>query len=132
MYKQCWHVKQTNDNVNGKNGFYTNVKFSIDKQDFHNLLSGSKYQPNHDFGFVTLDITPAWPEDMGEYKCVAVNKWGMDETVGSISVNPSPVTGEPPKFVTQLERPSTYAVCVSAKFFCSCFTPVTGITVCTF
>ncbi|XP_014664087.1 PREDICTED: titin-like [Priapulus caudatus] len=69
------------------------------------LISGTKYIPKYDFGLVELDITQTWPEDVGEYKCVAVNKWGMDETAGGLNVKPSPERGEPPKFTTQLQRP---------------------------
>lgn len=72
-----------------------------------NAFLGTKYRPNYDFGLVQLDIVPTWADDEADYTCVAVNRYGRDETTGGLNVAPAPDKGEPPKFITQLERPST-------------------------
>lgn len=48
------------------------------------LQLGSRIKTTHDFGFVTLDITGAIPEDAGVYMCKAFNNAG--EAVSSISM----------------------------------------------
>lgn len=41
------------------------------------LKSGSKFQMNHDFGYATLDVLYAFPEDAGVYTCQVSNKQGQ-------------------------------------------------------
>lgn len=67
--------------------------------------TGSRFVTEYDVGMVKVDISPAWPEDIGEYKCVATNRWGTDETIGTVNIIPAEEKGEPPKFVTQLPSP---------------------------
>lgn len=38
------------------------------------LKTGSRVKTINDFGFVILEILPAYPEDSGEYTCRAINK----------------------------------------------------------
>lgn len=80
-----------------------------------NYISGTKFKTNYDFGLVQLDVAPCWPEDIGDYKSVATNKWGRDETVGGLNVEPAPEKGVPPTFITQLPTPSMFIF-----MFCFC------------
>ncbi|XP_063986913.1 titin isoform X6 [Diachasmimorpha longicaudata] len=48
------------------------------------LKMGSRFHMNHDFGFVTLDISSVISEDSGVYSCKAINNSG--EAVSSISL----------------------------------------------
>lgn len=48
--------------------------------------AGSKYNFNNDFGFVTMDVSNANPEDSGIYTCRARNAKGEAVTTGSLKV----------------------------------------------
>ncbi|CAB3397921.1 unnamed protein product [Caenorhabditis bovis] len=41
------------------------------------VLLGRRFKSTHDFGFVSLDVLYALPDDTGEYTCVATNKYGQ-------------------------------------------------------
>lgn len=68
---------------------------------------GARCTTYYDFGLVWMNIAPAWPEDEAEYTCVAINKWGQDQTTGKLHIEPIQEVGEPPKFVTQLPSPGS-------------------------
>jgi titin len=53
------------------------------------IKAGHRFRTTHDFGFVSLDILYAYPEDTGTYMCKAVNRLG--EAVNTCSVE---VTGK--------------------------------------
>ncbi len=53
------------------------------------IKTGHRFRTTHDFGYVSLDILYAYPEDTGTYMCKAVNKLG--EAVNTCSVE---VTGK--------------------------------------
>lgn len=48
------------------------------------LPSGSRFKSNYDFGYVSLDIKEAYPEDSGIYTCKATNSKGQAATTGSL------------------------------------------------
>ena len=48
---------------------------------------GSRFRTTHDFGYVALDIMPAYGEDSGTYMCKAINKLGEAVNTGNISVS---------------------------------------------
>uniref|UniRef100_F1KPJ7 Titin n=1 Tax=Ascaris suum TaxID=6253 RepID=F1KPJ7_ASCSU len=54
------------------------------------LPEASRFKPSFEFGFVTLDIIYAYPEDNGVYECVVVNDKGEARTKTSINVVPKP------------------------------------------
>lgn len=54
------------------------------------LLSGHRFRPLHDFGFVGLDILYTYPEDNGIYMCKATNKFGSDSTQTQLQCFGSP------------------------------------------
>lgn len=46
---------------------------------YHNgqpLANGHRFRKTHDFGYVALDILYVFPEDTGEWTCVARNRLG--------------------------------------------------------
>ena len=51
------------------------------------IKTGHRFRTTHDFGFVSLDILYAYPEDTGTYMCKAVNRLG--EAVNTCSVEVS-------------------------------------------
>jgi len=68
---------------------------------YHNgkpLISGSRYIATHDFGFVSLDILYVYPEDAGEYACIAKSQHGLDITRTTIKIRGKPTLN----FQTQL------------------------------
>ena len=48
---------------------------------------GSRFRTTHDFGYVALDITPAYAEDSGTYMCKATNKLGEAVNTGNVNVS---------------------------------------------
>ena len=48
---------------------------------------GSRFRTTHDFGYVALDITPAYAEDSGTYMCKASNKLGEAVNTGNVGVS---------------------------------------------
>ena len=48
---------------------------------------GSRFRTTHDFGYVALDITPAYSEDSGTYMCKASNKLGEAVNTGNVGVS---------------------------------------------
>jgi titin len=57
---------------------------------FHNgnpVGHSNRYKMATDFGFVVLEISPAEPQDSGEWKVVATNDYGSDEVTTQISVS---------------------------------------------
>jgi titin len=55
---------------------------------FHNgklLSTGHRFRTNYDFGFVSMDIMYAYPEDSGDYECRATNSLGSDSTRAKVS-----------------------------------------------
>uniref|UniRef100_A0A915PRJ2 Ig-like domain-containing protein n=1 Tax=Setaria digitata TaxID=48799 RepID=A0A915PRJ2_9BILA len=54
------------------------------------LPEASRFKPSCEFGFVTLDILYALPEDNGVYECVVVNDKGEASTKTRITVLPKP------------------------------------------
>uniref|UniRef100_A0A1I8A3Q6 Titin n=1 Tax=Steinernema glaseri TaxID=37863 RepID=A0A1I8A3Q6_9BILA len=52
------------------------------------LPEASRFKTNFEFGFVTLDILYAYPEDNGEYELVAFNDKGQASTKSHVSVLP--------------------------------------------
>ena len=48
---------------------------------------GSRFRTTHDFGYVALDIVPAYAEDSGTYMCKASNKLGEAVNTGNVSVS---------------------------------------------
>ncbi|VDK45179.1 unnamed protein product [Anisakis simplex] len=54
------------------------------------LPEASRFKPSLEFGFVTLDILYAYPEDNGVYECVVVNDKGETRTKTTINVVPKP------------------------------------------
>ncbi|CAG2164046.1 unnamed protein product [Oppiella nova] len=60
---------------------------------FHNgepLRSGHRHKAIHDFGFVSLDILSAYPEDSGEYICRAKSPKGETEIRAMVKVKARP------------------------------------------
>ncbi|MFH4979231.1 hypothetical protein AB6A40_005940, partial [Gnathostoma spinigerum] len=56
---------------------------------YHNgqpLSNGHRFRTTHDFGYISLDILYAFPEDSGEWTCVAINELGEARTTSSFSV----------------------------------------------
>ncbi|CAJ0920993.1 unnamed protein product, partial [Mesorhabditis belari] len=54
------------------------------------LAASNRRILRNDFGLVTLDLQYVLSEDNGEYKCVAKNRAGEDETTGSLSCEARP------------------------------------------
>uniref|UniRef100_A0A183TXY2 Immunoglobulin I-set domain protein n=1 Tax=Toxocara canis TaxID=6265 RepID=A0A183TXY2_TOXCA len=54
------------------------------------LPEASRFKPSCQFGFVTLDILYAYPEDNGVYECVVTNDKGEARTKAIINVVPKP------------------------------------------
>uniref|UniRef100_A0A0N5ALN5 Immunoglobulin I-set domain protein n=1 Tax=Syphacia muris TaxID=451379 RepID=A0A0N5ALN5_9BILA len=54
------------------------------------LPEASRFRYSSEFGFVTFDILYAYPEDSGEYKCVAENDMGEVFTTCILQVLPKP------------------------------------------
>ncbi|KAK0408252.1 hypothetical protein QR680_003855 [Steinernema hermaphroditum] len=52
------------------------------------LPEASRFKTNFEFGFVTLDILYAYPEDNGEYELIAFNDKGQASTKSHITVLP--------------------------------------------
>ncbi|CDW54858.1 DUF1136 and I-set and Ig 2 domain containing prot ein [Trichuris trichiura] len=52
------------------------------------LSTGSKYAFSKDFGFCTLDIGYAYPEDSGVYSCKVSNRSGEASTSGTLKCEP--------------------------------------------
>lgn len=52
------------------------------------LANGHRFRTTHDFGYVSLDILYAFPEDAGMWTCVAKNQLGQAETAASFVVQP--------------------------------------------
>lgn len=52
------------------------------------LLEASRFKPSCEFGFVTLEILYAYPEDSGIYECVVVNDKGEASTKTIVTVCP--------------------------------------------
>ncbi|VDN34592.1 unnamed protein product, partial [Gongylonema pulchrum] len=52
------------------------------------LPEASRFKPTSEFGFVTLDILYAYPEDSGVYECVVVNDKGEASTKTHVTVLP--------------------------------------------
>lgn len=50
------------------------------------LPEASRFRPSAEFGFVTLDILYAYPEDSGVYECVVVNDKGEASTKTHVTV----------------------------------------------
>ena len=48
---------------------------------------GSRFRTTHDFGYVALDIVPAYAEDSGTYMCKASNKLGEAVNTGNVVVS---------------------------------------------
>ena len=48
---------------------------------------GSRFRTTHDFGYVALDISPAYSEDSGTYMCKASNKLGEAVNTGNVGVS---------------------------------------------
>jgi len=44
----------------------------------YHRVTGHRFRPMYDFGFVALDILYTYPEDTGVYMCKATNKYGSD------------------------------------------------------
>ena len=44
------------------------------------IISGHRFKPIYDFGYVGLQILYTYPEDNGVYMCKATNKHGCDST----------------------------------------------------
>ncbi|VDK48698.1 unnamed protein product [Gongylonema pulchrum] len=56
---------------------------------YHNgypLANGHRFRKTHDFGYVSLDILYAFPEDSGEWTCVATNSLGEAQSSASFNV----------------------------------------------
>ena len=51
-------------------------------------LTGTRYKPTYDFGFVTLDIMWVYEWDSGVYECRATNDYGTAATSATITVSP--------------------------------------------
>lgn len=68
------------------------------------MFSGNKFKTSYELGNCELDIVPAWAEDIAEYKCVAINKWGQDQTVGSLNVLPAAEKGMPPVWIVPFKN----------------------------
>ena len=47
-------------------------------------VTGHKFKPMHDFGYVALDILYTYPEDSGTYTVQAHNKHGSDTTQATV------------------------------------------------
>ena len=47
-------------------------------------VTGHRFKPMFEFGFVTLDILYTYPEDSGVYECRATNAFGTDVTQATI------------------------------------------------
>lgn len=50
------------------------------------LAEASRFKPSYEFGFVTLDILYALPEDSGIYECIVMNDKGQASTKTHITV----------------------------------------------
>lgn len=50
------------------------------------LVESSRFKPSFEFGYVSLDILYALPEDSGFYKCVVVNDKGEASTETQVAV----------------------------------------------
>ncbi len=50
------------------------------------LPFANRFSQTVDFGFVSLDIAYAYPEDQGVYTCVAKNQLGQDQTAAELRV----------------------------------------------
>lgn len=75
------------------------------------LKTGHRFKSLHDFGFVSLDVLYAYPEDSGVYMCRAINEAGEAVTTCSIRVEPrkvidtDPIHEESLQRIAELERP---------------------------
>lgn len=52
------------------------------------LMESSRFKPSSEFGFITLDILYALPEDSGVYECVVMNDRGEASTKTRVAVLP--------------------------------------------
>ncbi|OZC07058.1 hypothetical protein X798_05950 [Onchocerca flexuosa] len=59
-------------------------------KDGKSLTEASRFKPTCEFGFVTLDILYALPEDSGDYECVVVNDKGEASTRTHVTVLSKP------------------------------------------
>jgi hypothetical protein len=50
------------------------------------LQTGHRFRTTYDFGFASLDVLSALPEDSGEYTCRAINKLGRAESSVKLGV----------------------------------------------
>ncbi|VDK66159.1 unnamed protein product, partial [Onchocerca ochengi] len=59
-------------------------------KDGKSLTEASRFKPSCEFGFITLDILYALPEDSGDYECVVVNDKGEASTRTHVTVLSKP------------------------------------------
>ncbi|CAG9532190.1 unnamed protein product [Cercopithifilaria johnstoni] len=50
------------------------------------LANGHRFRKTHDFGYVSLDILYAFPEDSGEWTCVASNSLGDAQSTATFTI----------------------------------------------
>ncbi|KAG9511335.1 Titin [Fragariocoptes setiger] len=72
------------------------------------VQAGHRFRPVFDFGYVALDILYVYPEDSGQYECVASNQYGSDKCVTSLQVEAKPslvfASQLPPEMATGVEK----------------------------
>lgn len=49
------------------------------------MFSGHRFRSTLDFGFASLDVLYALPDDTGEYTCVATNRYGQAITSANLA-----------------------------------------------
>lgn len=54
------------------------------------FFAENRLQPIYDFGYVAMNFQWVYPEDSGEYVCVATNLYGRDETRATIKTTGKP------------------------------------------
>ncbi|KHJ85838.1 immunoglobulin I-set domain protein [Oesophagostomum dentatum] len=93
IHFEC-QVEPTNDNQLAVQWYHDGVP----------LANGHRFRTSHDFGHVTLDILYAFPQDSGEWTCVAKNELGEAQTSANFTVLPKGVIYTDPQHPNSWQR----------------------------